>query len=477
MPTVLHISDLHRTSNPRLSNDELLSALLSDAKRWDQEGLPWPDLVVVSGDLIQGSRLTDSQVDSEIATQYNEAESFLHQLTVDILDSDRSRMIIVPGNHDVNWNRARQSMRLLAACPEDIQKRMLEATSGIRWNWSERQAYEIVDNNMYKSRFQHFRDFRSNFYAGLNPSPLVDGNDVVYADYPSLGLLVVGFASWHGNDCFCHVGGIDSESLSFSQKLLQSTEHQIPVAVWHHGIVGGPLAHDYMDARCVHRLIDFGFSLGLHGHQHFPGAAPFELRLPNLTSMAVVGAGSFAVGDDGLPMGERRQYNIVVIDTDTGTGTDTTTIHVRAMSPAGVFMGSHRDDFGGKTSVSLNIPPSPARRRGPTVTQRLDEAMTAARTGQYEKALEVLLEGSDVDSHMKRRVQIEAFSGLGQWKELIDLLDPPQNQDEAIKLLSVLLDNGRLEEASTQLDTLSGIFDSSVLEGLRNAIAARRALS
>ena len=69
-----------------------------------------------------------------------------------------------------------------------------------------------------------------------------------------------------------------------------------------------------MDARVIHRLIDFGFTVGLHGHQHYPGAAPFEYRLPNLSSMAVVAGGSLAVGDRELPMGERRQFNIVVID-------------------------------------------------------------------------------------------------------------------------------------------------------------------
>ena len=53
MPTLLHISDLHRTSKPRLSNDELLAAIVSDATRWESEGVPQPELIVVSGDLVQ----------------------------------------------------------------------------------------------------------------------------------------------------------------------------------------------------------------------------------------------------------------------------------------------------------------------------------------------------------------------------------------------------------------------------------------
>ena len=102
MPTILHISDLHRTSGPRIDNNELLAALASDATRWSKEGIPKPDLVVVSGDLIQGVPIGTSDPDSKIAAQYVEARDFLRQLTDKFVDSDRSRVVIVPGNHDVD---------------------------------------------------------------------------------------------------------------------------------------------------------------------------------------------------------------------------------------------------------------------------------------------------------------------------------------------------------------------------------------
>ena len=77
MPTLLHISDLHRTSEPRLSNDELLAAIVSDATRWESEGVPQPELIVVSGDLVQGAEAGTPNPDSEIAAQYREAGDFL----------------------------------------------------------------------------------------------------------------------------------------------------------------------------------------------------------------------------------------------------------------------------------------------------------------------------------------------------------------------------------------------------------------
>lgn len=471
MPSILHISDLHRTLNPRLSNDELLAAIASDATRWSGEGISSPDLVVVSGDLVQGVNIGTPDPDSEIADQYSEACDFLRRLAAEFVDSDRSRVVIIPGNHDVHWNRARNAMNPLAACPDGIANKAFQASSNVRWNWKEQKAYEISDINMYESRFKHFRQFQADFYSGLDPSPVSHCNDdLVFVDYPSLGVAIVGFATWHGNDCFCHVGEINSASLASSRKMLADSNAPVAVAVWHHSVVGGPRANDYMDQRVIQRLIDFGFSVGLHGHQHYPGAAPFELRLPNLTSMAVVGAGSIAVGDRELPTGERRQFNIVVIDPDSNS----ITVHVRAMSSGGVFSGSHRDDFGGKTFIELSLPISPSRPKPPSPTQRLDDAMTAVTTGQYKKALELLATIEASESHEIRQIKIEALDGLGRQEELIELLDPPQSVDEVVRVISLLLDCGRFDEAAECLSAASAFVDRALVEELTATITVRR---
>ena len=318
---------------------------------------------------------------------------------------------------------------------------------------------------------EHFRKFQADFYAGLDPNPLsAHAGDLVFVEYPSLEIAVAGFASWHGNDCFCHVGEIDKASLALSREKLSKSKAPVAIAVWHHSIVGGPRTYDYMDPRVVHRLIDFGFSVGLHGHQHFPGAAPFELHLPNLTSMAVIGAGSLAVGDSELPMGERRQFNIVVIDPDSKS----ITVHVRAMSSGGVFHGSHRDDFGGNTFVTLELPTSSTRPKPTTNTERLDAAFRAIGVGEYEKALEVVAHIGSSRSHEKRQIEIEALKGLGRNGELIDVLDPPQNPDETALVISLLLATHRFEEAEARLRAASSFLDVVLHRELTETIAAER---
>ena len=471
MPTLLHISDLHRTADQHLSNDELLSGITSDSRRWQAEGIPPPDVIVVSGDLIQGAGTYDVEADTKINAQYAEAGEFLRKLADRFVESDLSRVVIVPGNHDVHWQRARDAMKVLETCPPDIARRGLEANSMIRWDWSNQQPYEISDHNMYDSRLHNFRQFQADFYAELNPSPFSqDGSDVVFFDYPDLGIAVVGFASWHGNDCFCHVGEIASVALSRAQELLTTSRAPVAIAVWHHSIDGGPRGNDFMDKRVVHRLIDFGFSVGLHGHQHFPRAAPSTLDLPNQTSMAVVCAGSLAVGDGQLPMGEPRQFNIVHIDPDR----QTVTVYVREMSPAGVFSGSPRADFGGNTFIELNLPPAPARPNAPTSTQIIDDAISALGLGEYAKALE-LVENTPLSSSPEiRQIKIRSLQGLQQWDDLFALLDPPGTADEAVMVITLLIDQQRFDEARARLEGASGLLADPLFDELARKIEGRR---
>ena len=472
MPTLLHISDLHRTSKPRLDNDMLLAAIVSDATRWDSEGLPKPDLVVVSGDLIQGSDLLDAAAsDSEIKCQYAEASDFLQKLATEFVNSDRSRIIIVPGNHDVHWHRARKAMKPLTDCPAGIKRENLRVESKVRWSWDEQKAYKIADEDKYESRLRHFREFRADFYAGLDPDPLRYSEDLVMFEYPALGIVIVGFASWHGNDHFCDVGEIAPSALASSRKILAQSQAPIAIAVWHHSVVGNPRTSSYMDQRVVHTLIDFGFNVGLHGHQHYSGAAPSSLNLPNLTSMAVIGAGSLAVGNEELPMGERRQFNIVDID----PRDKKITVHVRAMSTGGIFTGSHRDDFGGETFIELEL--SPSRLKPTTCIQHLDEAMTAIAAKEYEKALSLLAKIGPSYAHRKRKVKIMALEGMGLKEELIQLLDPPEDPDEVVKVVSALCDIGRYDEAEECLNAASELIELSLRRDLSQTISARMNMS
>ncbi len=55
--TILHISDIHRTEDEPVSNANIIAAITADLKRQQQdEGLPKPDFLIVSGDMTQAAK-------------------------------------------------------------------------------------------------------------------------------------------------------------------------------------------------------------------------------------------------------------------------------------------------------------------------------------------------------------------------------------------------------------------------------------
>ena len=103
--------------------------------------------------------------------------------------------------------------------------------------------------------------------------------------------------------------------------------------------------------------------------------------------------------------------------------------------------------------------------------------MTAVATGQYERSLELLSKIGPSHSDEKRQVEIQAVEGLGQSEELIRLLDLPRTADEVTKMISLLLDNNRFDEAEARLETASALVDRATREQLAATIAVRRITS
>src|SRR4051794_37660722 len=112
MFSILHISDLHRSREEPVDNASLVAALLADCDRYmgDTPRVPSPDAIIVSGDMIQGAPIVLANWQRSMKDQYQVAEEFLAALCSRFLSGDRSRMILIPGNHDVCWNTSRMAM-------------------------------------------------------------------------------------------------------------------------------------------------------------------------------------------------------------------------------------------------------------------------------------------------------------------------------------------------------------------------------
>ena len=144
--TIAQFSDLHRSQNSPISNSALIDSLILDMDIYTGEGLlSKPDLLVISGDIVQGSTNIEEASDI-IKRQYNEALSFLNDLADKLFDGDKSRILIVPGNHDISWTESKNSMRKIeekditdgnGALIKNIFKEAMKIDSNIKWSWTD----------------------------------------------------------------------------------------------------------------------------------------------------------------------------------------------------------------------------------------------------------------------------------------------------------------------------------------------------
>ena len=66
-----------------------------------------------------------------------------------------------------------------------------------------------------------------------------------------------------------------------------------------------PWQQDYLGADVVQVLIDQGFAVGLHGHQHRPNVVSEKYRFGGDAKIVLIAAGTLCGGLTSLPMGER----------------------------------------------------------------------------------------------------------------------------------------------------------------------------
>lgn len=313
MLSVLQISDLHRSSSDPVTNAELVATVLHEHDRAMRRGMHPVRAIVVCGDVIQGCRLDTPNFEQELRDQYEIAVDLLMRLSRDLLDADMSRLIVVPGNHDVCWNTARSAMvEASDAEHEDAFNLLQRPGTDYRWDWKNRKLFRIADAARYGARLDAYRRFFGDLYGGALPEA-VNGEAWLF---PVDDVLFVGFESCLDTDCFNHAAAISADTIAQVAMGLRGRRARLRVAVWHHNIEGPPTTSDYLDQGCIRKLIYHGFRLGLHGHQHYAATAPVYIHTDRDEMMAVISAGSLCAGRRDLPPGRTRGFNFLVIDED-----------------------------------------------------------------------------------------------------------------------------------------------------------------
>lgn len=474
--TILHISDLHRDPSHEVTNQALLDSLERDRDRYRAETpvIPDPDIIIVSGDIVHGVSSEAIDADGELKRQYDLAESFLVALTESFVGGDRERVVIIPGNHDVSFVHALRAMTQLPvsltskkgrAAAVANGRRLLAPGSPIRWSWSGFCFYEIIDQALYEARLEAFCTFYGRFYSGKRSYSLKPEEQFDVFDYPHHNITIAGLSSCHENDPLNNQGAIHPDCVAAAARQLCEPKYRdrLLLAVWHHNTSGVPVRSDYMDADILQVLIDDGFSIGFHGHQHKPQFIEEKFQFGGTRKITVVSAGTLCAGPKALPSGQARAYNILELDLATGKAT----LHQRKMENENFgrpIWGPGHFSSSRQSFVPFDIQAPIGRNHVTEDTKIIGNAETLLRTHKYREAVD-LLKPLAAKNGLAKKLLWECYVALGDNKAMIADFYPPQTVAEIVYISDALWDEGdrvRLKQVM-ELDAVRDSLDPAVV--------------
>lgn len=304
---ILHLSDLHFGTSTdainwysQLADDlrQLLPQLQSD----QNEGI---DALILSGDITNYST----------PQEYEAAELFINRLLPDF-GLKRHQLVIVPGNHDLNWERSKKAYKV-EMC--EYYAGSLDERNISKNNLILDGNYILVpDEQQYKERFQPFCDFYEKVTG--QPYSLQPAQQYQLQHFPEFDLLVLGLNSaWKLNhhDTYKSRASINPDAITNAIEMINANpsyrNSRLKIAVWHHPLnsCGDDRIkeHDFMQ-----RLAQNGFRVALHGHIHQAGTENYRYR--GSQKIEIIAAGTFGAPVREWVPGYPLQYNLLKLQDD-----------------------------------------------------------------------------------------------------------------------------------------------------------------
>nr|VFK39777.1 MAG: Calcineurin-like phosphoesterase [Candidatus Kentron sp. TC] len=254
------------------------------------------DYLVISGDL------TRRATETEFRAAFLLVDSLVKRFGL-----DAGRVIVVPGNHDLNWGLSEEAYpfvpksRLPKKLPPDRCIPAGEAGALIR------------DNEKYRARFALFDEhFHRHVYQGER-YPSEEAEQFRWLERAEDRILFLGLNScWEIDHHFTGRAAIHMPALTRALDRLNESEGKyddwLKIAVWHHPVAGGEgMNPDFLQQLAVH-----GFGLCLHGHIH--EAMEGFHKYDDARALRIVGAGTFGAPTKEQVPGIPLQYNLLTLD-------------------------------------------------------------------------------------------------------------------------------------------------------------------
>ena len=468
--SILHLSDLHRDIKNEVSNLSLITSLLRDRNQHQLElpAIPPPDLCIVSGDLIYGAAPKRVDAETELARQYDQTKEFLIALADNFFSGDRSRIVLIPGNHDIAYCTVANSLTKIEIPDDSKSKGELVAEffsprTQLRWSWSELCFYRIKDEEKYGSSLGAFASMYEGFYQGARKFSVEPSDQYDVFDFPDLEFSIAALNSCYRNDPLNRTASFHPEALIKVCEKLRAPERSgwLLGATWHHSVLGAPQETDYLDSGFLQLLIETGVSLGFHGHQHYPECVDERHRIGlDNRKISLVSAGTLCAGPGYLPTGINRGYNIVQVIPEEAS----VTVHQRQMVSGmdliplwgpGHFISTQ------KSSITFDIaPPLKSRPKDLDIQLTLLNADALIGAKQWKQAYELLAPRA-TDTNIQVRLYLtRALEELADPLLTIQTLVEPRTNHEAVVIAGAILEAKSQSYASSFL-SLSFVKDTT----------------
>lgn len=328
---ILHLSDLH-------FGDEAFTTVFRTQLESDliQElGIRRLEYLVISGDL--ANRATEKEYDAA----FSMVDGLVKRFGLDV-----SRVVVVPGNHDVNWDKSEQAYPF-------VTKRKLPLPLPTEKSIPAGEAGALLcDEAVYHERFAHFN---THFYRRVYPQkdyPPAYADQTLLVERPEDRILFLGLNScWQLDHYFRNRASIHLPAITKALDQLQDARYQgwLKIAVWHHPVTGQqPMNDEFMQLLAVHR-----FQVGLHGHIH--EAIQGFFHYDDRRDIRIIGAGTFGAPVNEQVAGIPLQYNLLTFDPQTCEMTVNTR---KKEKPAGAWSADARwgDKNNPRSSYQFVVP-------------------------------------------------------------------------------------------------------------------------
>jgi hypothetical protein len=315
---ILHLTDLHVTP-PHVS----IAGTWTGARRIVREE-PF-DFVVVSGDLTQRA------AEGEYSLLYDFLTS---EILKGVVGEDRRRVVMVPGNHDVDWTAPigdKVAARQLADpdLAREFERYLADAGASrfrVKLAKGKIERLRLLDERAYPSRFARCQKFFDDFYGSSAPNgdrrfDLTSGESQKQWSahvFPEEGVVFYGLSSCHRVDedwrgaSFADIAGeVERHALALD-KQRGARGPMLRILVWHHGLNSERGQPDHLTPKELGALGNLRPHLGLHGHTHEEEHVDLGSRLRY--GFLVVATGSLAAGGAERPEGTLNQFSILSLD-------------------------------------------------------------------------------------------------------------------------------------------------------------------